>query len=106
MGLSGSLWISCIISARQSILPQKLLERQRLRLLARCERQRSSRVITLRVYHGKITVVVRHDAMSVSTAKPAEVYAFMPRFPQPMRRQPSLKYGPTPYGGRLGRSQG
>lgn len=47
MGLFDLLWIFFIISALQPVLQQKLLEMQRLRLLARLERQRRSRAIAL-----------------------------------------------------------
>ena len=47
MGLFDLLCIFVVLSALQPLLQQKLLEMQRLRLLARLERQQGSRAITL-----------------------------------------------------------
>jgi ClpP class serine protease len=43
--------------------------------------------------------------LTVSTAMPTEVYAFMQLFPQPTRAHSAVEYVPVPYGGRLGQKR-
>ncbi|MEJ2091508.1 MAG: hypothetical protein P8X65_04865 [Syntrophobacterales bacterium] len=95
-------WISLILIALQPLFRQKVLEYARRRLLARLEKQRSSREIIM--VHRQETMAILGIPIfrfidindSEEADMPKEVMELMSYFPQPTRTTPAVEYLPIP----------